>query len=75
MKDPTEQTIRNCFHHAGIIQEEVSTEIECSVATTEDEQDDFPLSEWLQRIVRANFVQAIWMDFLVLMMTFLQLKL
>ena len=28
----TEKAIRNCFRHAGIIQEEVSTEIECSLA-------------------------------------------
>ena len=40
-----EKTIWNCFRHAGIIQEEVSTEIESSVATTEEDEDDLPLSE------------------------------
>ena len=41
----TEKTIQNCFRHAGIIQEEVSTEIECSIATTEEDKDNLPLSE------------------------------
>ena len=41
----TEKTIRNCFRNAGIIQEEVSTEIECSVATTDEDEDDLSLSE------------------------------
>ena len=26
------------------------TEIECSVATTEEDEDDLPLSEWMRRI-------------------------
>ena len=58
----TEKSIRNCFRHAGIIQEEVSTEIACSVATTEEDEDDFPLFEWVRRISSVNF-GAIWMDF------------
>ena len=41
----TEKTIRNCFCHAGIIQEEVPTEIACSVATKVEDEDDLPLSE------------------------------
>ena len=69
----TEKTIRNCFHHAGIIREEVSTEIECSIAITEEDEDDLPLSEWVPRIDSVN--HAILMDLLVLMMTLLQLKL
>ena len=44
------KTIRNCFRHAEIIQEEVSKEIECSVVTTEEDEDDLPLSEWVWRI-------------------------
>ena len=36
------KTIRNCFRHAGIIYDEVQTEIECSKATTED--DDLSLN-------------------------------
>ena len=59
----TEKTIRNCFCHEGIIQVEVSTEIECSVATMEEDEDDLPLSEWVLHVIR--------MDFLALMMTFL----
>ena len=51
----TEKTIRNCFCHAGIIQEEVSTEIECSIATAEEDEDDLPLSEWVRRIDSVNF--------------------
>ena len=54
----TEKTIRNCFHHAGIIQEEVSREIECSVATTEEDEDDLPLSEWVRRIYSVNFASC-----------------
>ena len=56
-KRVTEKTIRNCFCHAGIIQEEVSTEFECSIATTEDE-DVLPLSEWMQRIDSVNFASC-----------------
>ena len=41
----TEKTIRNCFLHAGIIQEVILTEIECNVATTEEDEDDLSLSE------------------------------
>ena len=33
------------------------TEIECSVATTEDE-DDLPLSEWVRRIDSVNFASC-----------------
>ena len=54
----TEKTIWNCFHHAGIIQEEVSTEIECSVATTEEDEDDLPLSEWVRRTDTVNFASC-----------------
>ena len=39
----------------GIIQEEVSTEIEYSIATTEEDEDDLPLFEWVRRIDRVNF--------------------
>ena len=49
----TQKTIRDWFRHAGIFQEEVSTKIKCSVATTE-EDNDFPLFEWVQRIDRAH---------------------
>ena len=51
------------------------TEIECSVAITEDDEDDLPLSEWARRIDSVNLLYTIWMDFLVLIMTLLQLKL
>ena len=51
----TDKSIRNCFCHAGIIQEEVSTEIECSVATTEEDEDDLSLSEWVRIIDGVNF--------------------
>ena len=54
----TEKTILNCFHHAGIIQEEVSTEIECSVATTEEDENDLSLSEWVRRIDSVNFASC-----------------
>ena len=54
----TEKTIRNCFHHAGIIQEEVSTEIKCSIATMEEAEDDLPLSEWMWRIEYVNFTSC-----------------
>ena len=55
----TEKTIQNCFRHAGIIQEEVWTEIECSIATTEEEdEDDLPLSEWVRRIDSVNFTSC-----------------
>ena len=70
----TEKTIWNFFCHAGIIQEEVSTEIECSVATTEKDENDLPLNGCGELTVLI-LLHAIWMDFLVLMMTFLQLKL
>ena len=33
----------------------VSTEIECSVATTEEDENDLPLSEWVLRIDSVNF--------------------
>ena len=52
------KTIRNCFRHAGIIQEEVLTEIKCSVATTEEDEDDLPLSEWVRRIDSVNFASC-----------------
>ena len=48
------KTIRNFFRHAGIIQE-VSTEIECSIATTEEDEDDLTLSEWMWKIDSINF--------------------
>ena len=55
----TEKAIGNCFRHAGIIQEEeVSTEIECSVATTEEDENDLPLSEWVRRIDSVNFASC-----------------
>ena len=55
----TQKTIRNCFRrHAGIIQEEVSTEIECCVATTEEVEGDLPLSEWMRKIDSFNFVSC-----------------
>ena len=51
---------RNCFRHAGIIQEEVWTEIECSIATTEEEdEDDLPLSESMRRIDSVNFASCV----------------
>ena len=40
----TEKTIRNCFRHAGIIQDEVPTEIECSVASREQDEDYLSLN-------------------------------
>ena len=54
----TQKTIQNCFRHTGIIQEEVSTEIECSVATTEEDEDDLPLSECTRRIDSINFASC-----------------
>ena len=57
-KRVTEKTIRNCFRHAGIIQEEVSTEIKCNVTTTEEDEDDSPLSEWVRRIDSDNFASC-----------------
>ena len=66
----TEKTIRNCFRHAGINQEEVSTEIENSIATTEQDDDDLSLSEGCGELTVLILLHAIWMDFLVLMMTF-----
>ena len=54
----TEKTIPNCFCHAGIIQEEVSTEIKCSIATMEEDEDDLPLSEWVRRIDSVNFASC-----------------
>ena len=54
---PREKTIRNCFRNAGIIEEEVSTEIDCSVAATEEDEDDLPLCEWV-RIDSVNFVSC-----------------
>ena len=52
----TEKTIRNCFLHAGIIQEVISTEIECSLHGKDD--DDLPLSEWVRRIDSVNFASC-----------------
>ena len=52
----TEKTIYN--NHAGIIQEEVSTEIICSIATTEEDEDDLPLSEWVRRFDSVNFASC-----------------
>ena len=54
----TEKTIRNCFRHAEIIQEEVRPEIESSIDTTEEGEDDLPLSEWVQRIDSVNFASC-----------------
>ena len=54
----TQKAIRNCFRHAGIIQEEISTEIECSVTTAEEDEDDLPLSEWVRRIDSVNFASC-----------------
>ena len=54
----TNKTIRNCFRHAVIIQEKVQTEIECSVATTEEDEDDLPLSECVRRIDSVNFASC-----------------
>ena len=54
----TKKAIRNCFRHTGIIQEEVSTEIECSIVTTEEDEDDLPLSEWVRRIDSVNFASC-----------------
>ena len=54
----TEKNIRNCFRHAGIIQEGLSTEIKCSLATTEEDEDDLPLSEWVRRIDSVNFASC-----------------
>ena len=42
----------------GIIQEEVSTEIESNIATTEEEEDYLPLSEWVRRIDGVNFASC-----------------
>ena len=53
----TEKTIQNCFCHSGIIQEEVSVEIECSIAM-EEHEDDLPLSEWVRRIDSVNFASC-----------------
>ena len=54
----TEKNIQNCFRHAGIIQKEVSTEIECSVATTEEDEDDLPQFELVRRIDSVNFASC-----------------
>ena len=54
----TEKTTRNCYRHAGIIQEEVSTDIECSIVTTEEDEDDLPLSERMRRINSVNFASC-----------------
>ena len=53
----TENNVWNCFLHAGIIQKEVSTEIEWSVATTEEE-DDFPSFELVRRTDSVNFASC-----------------
>ena len=52
------KTIQNLFRHTGIIQDEVSTEIECSVASTEEDEDDLPLSQWVRRIDSINFASC-----------------
>ena len=54
----TEKINRNCFCHAGTIQEQVSTEIERSIATMEEVEDDLPLSEWVQKIDSVNFASC-----------------
>ena len=36
----------------------VSTEIKCSTATTEEDEDDLPLSEWVRRIDSVNFASC-----------------
>ena len=54
----TEKAIRNCFCHTWIIQEEVSTEIECSITTTEEDEDALPLCEWVRRIDSINFASC-----------------
>ena len=59
----TEKTIRNCFRHAGIIQDEISTEIECSIATMEEDEDDLSLSEWVRRIDSVNFASFDLVEF------------
>ena len=53
-----EKTIHNCFRRAGIIQEQVSTELECRVVTTEDDENDLPSSEWVRRIGSVNFASC-----------------
>ena len=54
----TEESIRNCFRHAGIIQEEVSTEIECNVATNEKYEDALPSFELVRRIDSVHFASC-----------------
>ena len=54
----TEKINRNCFCHAGTIQEQVSTELDCSAATTEEDEDDLSLSEWVRRIDSVNFASC-----------------
>ena len=34
------------------------TEIECSIATTEEDEDDLPLFEWVRRIDSVNFASC-----------------
>ena len=41
-----------------IIQEEVSTEIACSIAITEEDENELPLSEWVRRIDSVNFASC-----------------
>ena len=36
----------------------VLTEIECSVATTKEDENDLPLSEWVRRIDSVNFASC-----------------
>ena len=54
----TEKTIQTCFRHAGIIQEEVSTEVECIVATMEEGEDNLSLSERVRRSNSVNFTSC-----------------
>ena len=65
----TEKAIRNCFRQSGIIQEEVSTEIECNIATTEEDEDNLPFLNGCRQLTVLILLHTIWMNSLVLMMT------
>ena len=39
----------------GLFRRGISTEIECSIATLEEDEGDLPLSEWVWRIDSVNF--------------------